>query len=422
VKPLDQAHGFGVTANITNPLDLDAAVSLATAKSRVFMIEAHEPGCDHRLMVVDGRLIAAVRREPPTVTGDGRSSVRELVAELNSRRRGSPREVAYLSPVEDDPALAATLAAEGASMEMVLAAGRRLALRSVANRSTGGIAIDVTAEVHPQLKALAEMLAGCVGLRSAGIDYITTDIGRSPAEAGGGFIEVNAMPGLTVLIAAGKSEEEIVSLVLGERPGRIPVTLITGSGVGLAEVEAAIREQCTRTPNAALASPHQARIGPVALPAPGLDATGIVDAVLRYPSVASLTVVWPFERCANWECRWTGWRGSLSLASRPLTIGSSCCSNCAANSSLPTRPRLPSKQRWARRLWGIDEAPQAEKSGVEAKLPRGEDAEADRPIQRGSTGRDRNRGDGALAWRGTCHEPERQYWWRSSKRPLFSGR
>lgn len=296
VKPLDQAHGLGVTANIASPQELDAAVSLATVKSRMFMIEAHEPGHDHRLMVVEGRLAAAVRREPPVVTGDGRSSIRDLIAVLNSRRRGSPRQAGYLSPIKEDAALAATLEANGASMSTVLPAGRTLALRSVANRTTGGIAVDVTDEVHPEVRGWAEMLAACVGLRSAGIDYITTDISRSPAKAGGGFIEVNAMAGLTVLMAAGLAEEEVTSLILGTRSGRIPVTLVCGAGEGLEQVTTAMAKECGLTSAAALTTPGRAEIGPIPLPARGLDARGIVDAVLRYPSVGRLTIVWPFDR------------------------------------------------------------------------------------------------------------------------------
>jgi cyanophycin synthetase len=246
-------------------------------------------------MVVEGRLMAAVRREPPFVIGDGRSNVGELVARLNERRRGTPREAAYLSPVAVDVPLKAKLAERGLSLESVLGAGERHTLLSVANRSTGGSAADVTEEVHPQVKRLAEMLASAVGLRTAGIDYITTDISRSPSEVGGGFIEVNTMPGLGVLMAAGRSEDEIASLVLGDRPGRIRVTLVTGVGEGLDQVAEALTGAGSEAAGVAIATPGSAKIGAVALPLPGLDTMAAVNAVLRYGSAEALTIVWPLE-------------------------------------------------------------------------------------------------------------------------------
>lgn len=291
VKPTDRAFGTGVTANIRTADELNKAVALARNHSRAILIEAHEPGFDHRLMVVDGRLAVAVRREPPAITGDGRSSIADLIDMLNRGRDGS-RAAGYLLPVERDQPLAALLAARGLSLRSVLPKGETLALRSTANFSTGGRGVDVTDSLHPQVRGMAELLAKALGLRTAGIDYITPDISRSHAEAGGGFIEVNAMPRLRVLMSEDHPEEEIGALVLGTRPGRIPVTLVAGSEAALAAIAEEVRKRTAATPGASAVSNKWAQVEATELPAAGLDPFAAVAAVLRHRAVDDLTILW----------------------------------------------------------------------------------------------------------------------------------
>ncbi len=291
VKPVDRSFGTGVAAGIADAAQLQAAVAIARRLSRNILIEAHEAGDDYRLMVVDGRLVAAVRRNPPAITGDGKRTVAQLIAELNKGRDGS-RQASYLLPVERDAALDATLAKAELSMESVLAKGQRLTLRSVANFSTGGSATEVTAKVHPQIRGLAELLAAAVGLRTAGIDYVTTDITRSHAEVGGGFIEVNAMPRLRVLMNEVHPEEEIGALMLGQSPGRIPVTLIAGDSDALVEIAGPLRAQLGSRPGTGAVSSQWAQVGATLLPAAGLDAFALVEALLRNKAVEEMLILW----------------------------------------------------------------------------------------------------------------------------------
>jgi cyanophycin synthetase len=291
VKPPNQAFGNGVTANVADAAELVRAVAVARAFSPLTMIEAHEPGWDHRLMVVDGRLVGAIRRDPASITGDGKSNIEELIAALNEGRDGS-REKGYLLPVQRDQPLDERLERRGLSMESVLPLGETLVLRSVANFSTGGSTKDMTSVIHPQIKGLAESLATSLGLRTAGIDYITTDISRSHDEVGGGFIEVNAMPRIRLLMAAGLPEEEVGSILLGERPGRIPVTLVIAGRTDLAKMEGEVRRSTAARPGAAAVSAGWAQIGPVELPAGGLDPAAAVSAVLRHRTVDELVILW----------------------------------------------------------------------------------------------------------------------------------
>jgi cyanophycin synthetase len=167
VKPMDMGSGKGVTAGIATGRALLAAFRNARRYTRTaLMMEAHCPGTDYRLFMLDGRLIAAVRREPSSVTGDGVRSVRQLIDELNAARSGNMLRSRYLVPVEFDGLLSDHLAAHGAHLDTVLPRGRQMTLRSNANRSTGGVSHDVLELVHPQVRAMAERLAEVTGLHT----------------------------------------------------------------------------------------------------------------------------------------------------------------------------------------------------------------------------------------------------------------
>ncbi|SMB27345.1 putative D-alanine-D-alanine ligase and related ATP-grasp enzymes-like protein [Sterolibacterium denitrificans] len=227
-KPLDRGRGKGVSAGL---LDFDAVrrgFALARAESSApVMVEAHVAGDDHRLMVVDGRLVAAIRRVPPSITGDGRHTVRELVAQKNAGC--DPRSLLrsnFHSPVVLDPSALLHLDGQGLRGDAVLEAGRTIAVRSNANLSTGGSCIDVTAQLHPEIRVMAETLAQTLGIGMMGADYLCMQIDRSPADDGGQFIEINMTPGLSALVAAGWPIERAGELALGATPGRIAAELL----------------------------------------------------------------------------------------------------------------------------------------------------------------------------------------------------
>jgi cyanophycin synthetase len=291
VKPLDRGGGKGVTANITRPADLDTAFDHARQYTRgPVMVEAHVPGDDHRLMVIDGRLVAAIRREPSFVLGDGRSTVVALLAELNAPRSMNVVKSRYLRPIALDGVLRQHLAAQSLAPTDVPAAGRRVTLRSNANLSTGGLCTDVTPLCHPQVRAMAEQLATTTGLATTGIDYLSTDISRAPAETGGAFIELNTTPGLDACVAAGWTEEAIASLVLGPSLGRIPVDLTVLSGPGL-EQAAHVGPLLALAEDAAWACGRVLRLGALWLDNLAAEPWAAVEAALRNRGVGALRVV-----------------------------------------------------------------------------------------------------------------------------------
>lgn len=244
-KPLDLGGGKGVSAGHQTLDDARAGFRQARAASASpVMVEAFVPGDDHRLMVVDGVLRAAIRREAARVAGDGRHTVGELVAAQNTTRDARSLVASgYLRPIALDAPALRYLAQQGVGLDTVLAAGQTVRLRSNANLSTGGFCTDLTASVHPHVRTMAETLARTLNLRTMGADYLTTDLGRAPHQVGGAFIEYNTTPGLDALIVAGWSAEAAGRLALGESVGRIPLDLLLVPDAELPAIASALTQR-----------------------------------------------------------------------------------------------------------------------------------------------------------------------------------
>ena len=235
VKPLDGNQGKGVTVNIVSREDLERAYAAASEISSEILVERFIPGSDFRLLVVGDRVVAAARREPPQVIGDGVHSVRELVEQVNRDPRRGAGHATSLTRISFDEIALACLEAQGLRADSVPAKGARVQLRNNANLSTGGSATDVTDDVHPDLAASAVAAAQMVGLDICGVDVVCDSVLHPLQEQGGGIIEVNAAPGLRMHLqpSFGKGRavgEAIVSMMFthGET-GRIPLVTVAGT-------------------------------------------------------------------------------------------------------------------------------------------------------------------------------------------------
>jgi cyanophycin synthetase len=234
VKPQDGNQGKGVTVNITDRAQLQEAYRNAADYGTV-MVERFLPGHDFRLLVVGDQLVAAARREPPQVLGDGQHTVRELVDQVNlDPRRGEGHATSLTKICLDDIAVA-RLAAQNLTPESVPPKGQRVILRNNANLSTGGTATDVTDDVHPEVAARAVAAAQMVGLHICGVDMVAETVLRPLEEQGGGFVEVNAAPGLRMHLAPSYGKPRNVGQAMVDRlfahgdNGRIPVVAVTGT-------------------------------------------------------------------------------------------------------------------------------------------------------------------------------------------------
>ncbi|MBB5019296.1 cyanophycin synthetase [Chitinivorax tropicus] len=235
VKPQDGNQGKGVTVNVTDQEQLLKAYAAAAEISDDVLVESYLPGSDFRLLVVGKQLVAAARRDPPQVTGDGTHTIRELVDQVNrDPRRGDGHATSLTKMRLDDIALN-RLAMQGLTPESVPEKGQRVVLRNNANLSTGGSATDVTDDVHPEVAARAIAAAQMVGLDICGVDVVCDTMLKPLEEQGGGIVEVNAAPGLRMHISPsfGKGrqvgEAIIDNLFATGDDGRIPVVAVTGT-------------------------------------------------------------------------------------------------------------------------------------------------------------------------------------------------
>ncbi|OYW10990.1 MAG: cyanophycin synthetase, partial [Planctomycetales bacterium 12-60-4] len=168
VKPQDGSQGRGVACNLQTREQVVAAYHVASARYDRILVEEYAPGADYRLLIINQRLVAAARREPPLVTGDGRRTVAELVAEVNLDPRRGEDHATALSKIPLDTTANGVLAEQGLAPGSVPAAGQIVLLRRNANLSTGGSATDVTDLVHPEVTARAIDAVRMVGLDIAG--------------------------------------------------------------------------------------------------------------------------------------------------------------------------------------------------------------------------------------------------------------
>ena len=155
VKPRYGNQGRGVSVDLSSREEVEKAWAVAREEESTVVVERFVSGGDYRVLVVGGKVVAAARRHPPTVVGDGRSTVRQLVDRVNEDPRRCCDHAGALSPVRIDEVALAVLAEQGLSPESVPAAGITVLLRQNANLSTGGTSEDVTDSVHPDVAARA---------------------------------------------------------------------------------------------------------------------------------------------------------------------------------------------------------------------------------------------------------------------------
>lgn len=235
IKPQDSNQGKGVTVNLVSPEQVKAAYLIAAEISDKVLVERYIPGHDYRMLVVGNKLIAAARRDPPQVIGDGVRSIYELVEQINRDPMRGEGHVTSLTKIHLDEISMAHLAAQGLTAESVPAKGMRVVLRNNANLSTGGTATDVTDDVHPELAARAVAAARVVGLDICGVDVVCDNVMNSLEEQGGGIIEINAAPGLRMHLQPSFGKARAVGKAIidhlfpqGE-DARIPVIAVTGT-------------------------------------------------------------------------------------------------------------------------------------------------------------------------------------------------
>jgi cyanophycin synthetase len=236
VKPVGGNHGRGITVNIKNYEDALVAFHAAKNVSPKVIIEKYITGEDYRLLVINNILVAAAKRSPAHIIGDGKSTIKELVDEVNKDPRRGYGHENVLTKITINDLTKTIIAAKGYTEDSVPAKDERVILKDTANLSTGGTAEDVTDIVHPSNVSMCERISKIIDLDICGIDIMTTDISQPLNETGGAVLEVNAGPGFRMHLAPTTGLPRNVAAPVVDKlfpqqgdTGRIPIIAITGT-------------------------------------------------------------------------------------------------------------------------------------------------------------------------------------------------
>jgi len=235
IKPVNGNHGRGISVDVRDLPSAEDAFLLAQEISREVIVEKFHRGRDHRILVVNGKVVAVAERIPAHVIGDGVSTIRELIEITNKDPRRGDGHDNVLTRIEIDCTSQTVLERQGFTLDSIPQAGQICYLKATANLSTGGIAVDRTDEIHPENVWIAERVAKIVGLDIAGIDVVTPNISLPFRQTDSVIIEVNAAPGFrmhtapSVGIPRNVAEPVLDMLFPPGTPCRIPIISITGT-------------------------------------------------------------------------------------------------------------------------------------------------------------------------------------------------
>ena len=235
VKPISGNHGRGISTNVQNWEDALVAFEAAKKVSNSVIIEKYIIGEDYRLLVIDGKLVAAAKRTPAHVVGNGKSTIQQLIDKVNDDPRRGYGHEKVLTRIEVNDLTRSILKEHRKNLRSVLKKGEVFNLKDTANLSTGGTAEDVTDIVHPYNIFMAERIAKIIDLDICGIDIMTTDIGQPLPETDGAVLEVNAGPGFRMHLAPAEGLPRNVAghvIDMLYPPGsdwRIPIVAVAGT-------------------------------------------------------------------------------------------------------------------------------------------------------------------------------------------------
>jgi cyanophycin synthetase len=234
-KPYNGNHGRGISIRLTSDEEVAQGYLVAREHSRSVIVETFLEGDDHRLLVVNGELVAATRRTPGHVVGDGVHSILQLIDLVNKDPRRGVGHEKVLTRLELDAQAHKMLERANLTPESVPDEARVVLLRSTANLSTGGTATDVTDIIHPDNREMAERAVRAIGLDVGGVDFLSKDITESYRSIGGGICEVNAAPGFRMHVAPSEGTARDVAgpvidmLFPAGASFRVPIAAVTGT-------------------------------------------------------------------------------------------------------------------------------------------------------------------------------------------------
>ncbi|MFI4975606.1 MAG: acetate--CoA ligase family protein [Caulobacterales bacterium] len=305
VKPVDRDGGVGVFVRLKTPAAVRKAFGEARKHAETVLVEKFIEGRDYRMVVLHGNLVWALERVPGGVTGDGLSTVRQLVDRLNADAVRGDGRTSGLKRLDLDEEAVDLLAERGMDAGSIPHEGERIRLRGAANVASGGTPVGVFDKVHPDNKLLAERAARALRLDVAGVDLIIPDIGRSWKETGAGVCEVNAQPNIGTTTSGHVYGQILESLIQGD--GRIPIALLVADGAAPRAASLVARIMAAAGLRVGLATPDGVSVGDEPMSPAGPDVfagarlllgdRAVEAAVAAVRDAQPLSTGMPFDRC-----------------------------------------------------------------------------------------------------------------------------
>lgn len=235
LKPLDGNHGKGSSINVNDLETAKIGLQHAQKYSSRVIVEKYITGYDFRVLVINHKMVAAARRVPAHIVGDGELSIRQLIDKENlDPRRGYGHEN-VLTEILVDKDTNELLEKLNYTLDTIPQKGEVVYLKSTANLSTGGTSIDVTDMIHPENVTMCERISKIVGLDVCGIDIMAENLTQPLKESGGAILEVNAAPGFRMHLAPSEGLPRNVAAPVVDmlyphgKPFRIPIIAVTGT-------------------------------------------------------------------------------------------------------------------------------------------------------------------------------------------------
>lgn len=235
IKPLDGNHGKGASINVKTREDAVEGLAYAKKYSHRVIVEKFITGYDFRVLVIDNKLVAAAKREPAHVKGDGTHTIQQLIEETNKDPRRGYGHENVLTQIDVDRDTTDLLEKLNYTLETIPKKDEIVYLKSTANLSTGGTSIDVTDMMHPENIFLCERISRVIGLDVCGIDIMAENLTQPLKENGGCILEVNAAPGFRMHLAPSEGLPRNVAAPVIDmlyppgKPSRIPIIAVTGT-------------------------------------------------------------------------------------------------------------------------------------------------------------------------------------------------
>ena len=235
IKPLDGNHGKGASINVKTREDAVDGLAYAKKYSHRVIVEKFITGHDFRVLIIDNKLVAAAKREPAHVKGDGKHNIQQLIEETNKDPRRGYGHENVLTQIDVDRDTTDLLEKLNYTLETIPKKGEVVYLKSTANLSTGGTSIDVTDMMHPENIFLCERISRVIGLDICGVDIMAENLTQPLKENGGCILEVNAAPGFRMHLAPSEGLPRNVAAPVIDmlyppgKPSRIPIIAVTGT-------------------------------------------------------------------------------------------------------------------------------------------------------------------------------------------------